>query len=69
VSVLELKRVNLTYGKQIVVKDLSLSLGDGEIACLLGPSGCGKTTLLRAIAGFKSLHSGRIESSGQVLSS
>jgi len=69
VSVLELKRVNLAYGKQIVVKDLSLSLGDGEIACLLGPSGCGKTTLLRAIAGFKSLHSGRIESSGQVLSS
>jgi len=66
---LELKEVNLTYHKQAVVKDLSLSLEDGEIACLLGPSGCGKTTLLRAIAGFKSLHSGSIESSAQMLSS
>ncbi|MCL4167758.1 UNVERIFIED_CONTAM: hypothetical protein GTU68_023535, partial [Idotea baltica] len=51
------------------LSDVSFSLGKGDIACLLGPSGCGKTTLLRAIAGFKSLHSGEITSAGQVLSS
>lgn len=68
-SVLALDNVKLIYDKQVVVEDISLSLRDGEIACLLGPSGCGKTTLLRAIAGFKSLESGSIHSSGQILSS
>jgi iron(III) transport system ATP-binding protein len=33
--------------------DISLSINEGEIFCLLGPSGCGKTTLLHAIAGFE----------------
>lgn len=35
-----------------LLTDISLSLKQGEIGCLLGPSGCGKTTLLRSIAGF-----------------
>ncbi|MGB1310566.1 MAG: ABC transporter ATP-binding protein [Leucothrix sp.] len=68
-SLLTLEKVGLAYQSQTVVDDVSLSLEDGEIACLLGPSGCGKTTLLRAIAGFKSLNSGTIESAGKILSS
>lgn len=68
-SVLVLNNVSLSYGKQQVVKDVSLNLLSGEIACLLGPSGCGKTTLLRAIAGFKSVQAGTIDSADQVLSS
>ena len=68
-SVLVLDKVSLAYGNEVVVKDVSLSLPSGEITCLLGPSGCGKTTLLRAIAGFKSLQSGSIKSEGQTLSS
>jgi iron(III) transport system ATP-binding protein len=44
-----------------VLSDVSLTLNQGEIACLLGPSGCGKTTALRAIAGFHPLHSGTIK--------
>ena len=48
-------------GMQIVLSDLSLTLAQGEIACLLGPSGCGKTTALRAIEGFHPLRSGSIQ--------
>ena len=62
---LELCGLTLGYpsarGRQIVLSDVSLTLNQGEIACLLGPSGCGKTTALRAIAGFHPLHSGTIK--------
>ena len=68
-SVLRINDVKLAYDEHLVVDNVSLTLENGEIACLLGPSGCGKTTLLRAIAGFKTLESGTIESSGQTLSS
>lgn len=64
VQALELEALTLGYptvsGPQVVLSDFSLSLAQGEIACLLGPSGCGKTTALRAIAGFHPLQSGRI---------
>jgi len=51
-----------------VLKDLSMSLELGKIACLLGPSGSGKSTALRAIAGFEPLQAGRIILGGRVLS-
>lgn len=67
-SVLVLDNVSLAYQTKQVLKSISLQLEDAEIACLLGPSGCGKTTLLRAIAGFKSLESGQIISGSLLLS-
>ena len=68
-SVLILDKVALAYQDKQVLNGISLTLKEGEIACLLGPSGCGKTTLLRAIAGFKSLQSGEIKSGDHLLSS
>lgn len=51
---LELKNLNKTYGPKIVpVKDISLSVDEGEFLTLLGPSGCGKSTTLRLIAGLE----------------
>jgi len=47
---LELSEVCVQLGDTDVIKDVSFSLGEGDIGCLLGPSGCGKTTLLRTIA-------------------
>ncbi len=43
-----------------ILKNVSFSLSEVEIACLLGPSGCGKTTLLRCIAGFERPQRGEI---------
>jgi putative spermidine/putrescine transport system ATP-binding protein len=52
VPVVEVRGLRIWYGETEVVRDISLSVGSGEIVSLLGPSGCGKTTTLRAIAGF-----------------
>lgn len=59
-----LDSVVLGYAGKSVVSGLSFSLAPGEIGCLLGGSGCGKTTVLRAIAGFEPLQSGRIALNG-----
>tara|TARA_Y100001934_G_scaffold118194_1_gene144672 strand:+ start:1306 stop:2355 length:1050 start_codon:yes stop_codon:yes gene_type:complete len=66
---LTLENLACGYHQQAVVKDLSLELATGEIACLLGPSGCGKTTTLRAIAGLEPVTGGRICIQGQQVSS
>ncbi len=64
-------RVGYQFGSamQEIVHSLSFSLQRGQIGCLLGQSGCGKTTVLRAIAGFESLTSGKITLGGKELSS
>ena len=49
---LDIDRLVKRYGDFFAVKDVSLSVADGEFLVLLGPSGCGKTTTLRMIAGF-----------------
>ncbi|GAC28409.1 ABC transporter ATP-binding protein [Brumicola pallidula] len=57
---LDINNLSLSFGTQKVLQKLTISLQQGEIGCILGPSGCGKTTLLRAIAGFKSVQAGSI---------
>jgi iron(III) transport system ATP-binding protein len=61
---LRLAHIKHSYGKQMVIDDLSLTLETGEIGCLLGPSGCGKTTVLRCIGGFEPVSAGEIVLSG-----
>jgi iron(III) transport system ATP-binding protein len=55
-------------GARPVLDGFSLSLPPGMLGCLLGPSGCGKTTVLRSIAGFEPLRSGRIALGATLLS-
>src|SRR5687768_64071 len=57
-----------SYGATDVVRGLDLTVGDGEVVCLLGPSGCGKTTTLRMIAGLEAPTSGRIAIGGETVS-
>ncbi len=66
---LSLDGVSVGYDNKAVVTDVSLTLGNGQIGCLLGPSGCGKSTLLRAIAGFEPVMGGEIRMDSRVLSS
>jgi len=66
---LQLNTIRQSYGDHRVLNDLSLTLHQGEIGCLLGPSGCGKTTALRCIAGFESISSGEILINGHCMSS
>jgi putrescine transport system ATP-binding protein len=59
-ALLEIVGVSKHFGATAAVDEVSLSVGRGALFALLGPSGCGKTTLLRMIAGFETLDSGRI---------
>lgn len=65
---LSIENVSVAYNHITAVEDISLTLGKGQIGCLLGPSGCGKSTLLRAIAGFEPLLSGKIKMDNKLLS-
>ena len=57
---LELQNLSVNYGETTVIKDLSLSIKNGEIVSLLGPSGAGKTTILKVIAGLLQPEGGKI---------
>lgn len=64
-NIVELKNVNKIYGTNHVVKELNLTVKEGEFLTLLGSSGCGKTTTLRMIAGFEEPTSGSIMVQGE----
>lgn len=57
------------HGSNHVVKDLNLSVYEGEFLTLLGSSGCGKTTTLRMIAGFEEATNGTIQVEGESVGS
>lgn len=57
--------VTKKFGDFVAVNNVTLSINQGEIFCLLGGSGCGKTTLLRMLAGFDAPTSGSIFIDGQ----
>ena len=50
--------------ENVVLKDVSFSVEEGEFVSLLGPSGCGKTTTLTIIAGFQKANEGKIVVNG-----
>lgn len=64
-NIVELIGVNKSYGTNHVVKDLNISVEEGEFLTLLGSSGCGKTTTLRMIAGFEEPTTGTIKVEGE----
>jgi spermidine/putrescine transport system ATP-binding protein len=61
---LEIKSLEKSYGNVNAVKDVNLSIREGEFFSLLGPSGCGKTTLLRMLSGIEVPTSGQIFQDG-----
>lgn len=57
---LRLDGVSHAYGSVEVLRDISLTIPQGQIVCLVGPSGCGKSTLLRFIGGLERPDSGQV---------
>jgi ABC-type sugar transport system ATPase subunit len=64
-STIEIRQVTKRFGDFVAVRDADLSVGAGEVLCLLGPSGCGKTTTLRMIAGLERATSGDVIIAGK----
>ncbi|MCB6177926.1 ABC transporter ATP-binding protein [Rhodobacter sp. Har01] len=62
---LELKGVSKSFGKTEVIRNVDLTVEDGEFCVFVGPSGCGKSTLLRIIAGLEDASAGDIVLDGQ----
>ena len=52
-SRIELKHIDKFYGDNHVLRDINLTIEDGDFMTLLGPSGCGKTTTLRVVSGLE----------------
>jgi branched-chain amino acid transport system ATP-binding protein len=63
-AVLELERLCAGYDRAPVVRDLTLSVGRGEVVALLGANGAGKTTTLRAISGLVRRMAGAVRLDG-----
>ncbi|MEU5879330.1 ABC transporter ATP-binding protein [Spirillospora sp. NPDC047279] len=61
---LEISELTHSYGDHVVLSDLNLKVGEGELVSIVGPSGCGKSTLLRCIAGLIRPTSGSVVLNG-----
>lgn len=64
-ATVQLKNIKKHYGTEkkpgpLILKDLNITIKDGEFVVVVGPSGCGKSTLLRVIAGLETLTEGEI---------
>ena len=57
-SRIELKNIDKFYGNNHVLRNINLTIEDGDFMTLLGPSGCGKTTTLRVVSGLEKPQNG-----------
>jgi len=64
-AMLEVKNIQVAYGKIVAVKDVSVTVNQGEIVTLIGSNGAGKSTTLRTISGLIKPKSGEILFNGK----
>ena len=64
---LETRSVCLRYDGDLVLRDVSMQVAEGEIYAVIGPSGCGKTSLLRVIAGLERAQAGEVWLGGECI--
>ncbi|WP_020200599.1 MULTISPECIES: ABC transporter ATP-binding protein [Cupriavidus] len=63
--ILEARNLAVQYGPLEAVRDVSFTVGEGEIVALVGSNGAGKTTTLKALMGLKALSRGKLSWAGQ----
>ncbi len=68
-SLLEMRNVRIVYGEAVAVKDLSITVGDGEFVSLIGHNGVGKSSTVKAITGVVKPASGSIRYEGEDIAS
>lgn len=66
---LTLENVCKSYGSYTVLKDVNLTVQEGEFICLIGHSGCGKSTLLNMVSGFNQPTTGQVLLDGKMITS
>ena len=66
-TLLSIRNVAKSFGRNAVLRDISLEIAEGEFLTILGESGSGKTTLLRIVAGFEKASSGELWMKGERL--
>lgn len=59
-SIIEVKKLNKSFGSNEVLKSIDLTIAKGEVVCIIGPSGSGKSTLLRCLNGLEEINEGQI---------
>ena len=64
-KLLELNHVEKSFGELSVIRDISMSVEEGEIVSIIGPSGSGKSTLLRCATMLETMDSGEVIYLGQ----
>ncbi len=64
---LSLEDVRIVLDSKVILDNVNLAVNDGDIVSLMGASASGKTTLIRSIAGFNNISSGRIKIDGQII--
>lgn len=64
-NLMEMNHVKKSFGGLEVIKDISLSVGEGEIVTIIGPSGSGKSTLLRCATMLETMDSGELSYLGE----
>jgi len=65
---LEVERIQVSYGAAPAISEVSIRIGAGELVCVVGPNGAGKTTLTNAIAGLHRVEAGTLRLDGRDLS-
>lgn len=63
--IIDIEHLTKSFGGNVVLNDLSLSVSRGEVVVLIGPSGCGKSTLLRCINGLEPIQGGLVKLHGE----
>lgn len=59
-SIIEFKHVNKYFGKLHALKDINLTIDEGQVVSIIGPSGSGKSTLIRTMNGLETIDSGQL---------